>query len=137
MLPEAVDSGGVLDGVGLAVVPDVAVLADPLVVARALLAVHHAVLLGEGGPELARPGIEPLLLQDPGQGAVHLRGRANQTGQNGNLDSERMEIIHFYFRESVSNIQIEESNLFKLTDATILAILAECVWRSEELELWT
>ena len=48
-----------------------------------------------------------------------------------------MEIIHFYFRESVSNIQIEESNLFKLTDATILAILAECVWRSEELELWT
>ena len=97
MIPEAVDSGGVLDGVGLAVVPDVAVLADPLVVARALLAVHHAVLLGEGGPELARPGIEPLLLQDPGQGAVHLRGRANQTGQNGNLDSEQGKLYTFTF----------------------------------------
>ena len=136
MIPEAVDSGGVLDGVGLAVVPDVAVLADPLVVARALLAVHHAVLLCEGGPELARPGIEPLLLQDPGQGAVHLRGRADKTGQNGNLDNGG-EIRRFCFRDSLSNIQIEESNLFKLTDATILAILAECVWRSEELELWT
>ena len=98
MLPEAVDPGGVLDGVGLAVVPDVAVLADPLVVACALLAVHHAVLLREGGPELARPGIEPLLLQDPGQGAVHLRGRAAQTGQNGNLDNGEIRQTPLLFR---------------------------------------
>merc|ERR1739842_62565 len=82
--PEPIDPGAVLDSVGLAVVPDVAVLPPPLVVAHTLLPVDHAVLLGEGGPELARPGVESLLLQNSGQARVRLRRALTTGSQNGN-----------------------------------------------------
>ena len=62
---EAVDARRVLDSVRLAVVPNVAVLSSPLVVADTLLSVDDAVLLGEGRAKLASPGVESLFLQDP------------------------------------------------------------------------
>ena len=46
--PEAVLAGGVPHGDGLAVLVDVAVLADPLPVSSRLLPEHSPVLLGEG-----------------------------------------------------------------------------------------
>ena len=58
-LPESVDSSGVLDGDGLAGVVDVAVLADPLVVAGRLLLRDCSVLLGEGGAKLTVSHVEP------------------------------------------------------------------------------
>jgi len=50
---EAVLAGGVLHGVGLAVVADVAVLADALALGAGLLPEDDAVLLGVGGAEAA------------------------------------------------------------------------------------
>ena len=64
---EAVHPCRIPHGVCLPVVPDVAVLASPLVVADALLPVDDPVLLGEGRAELAGPSVESLLLQDPGR----------------------------------------------------------------------
>ena len=83
--PESVDAGRVLDSDGLASVVDVAVLADPLVVAGGLLLGDGAVLLGEGGPKLAIAHVEPLLLQDSGERGVALelgggKGRGSQQG---------------------------------------------------------
>lgn len=64
--PEAVLAGGVLHGVGLAVVPDVAVLPDALALRSGLLSKDNAVLLGVGGAETAIAGVEALLLEDFG-----------------------------------------------------------------------
>ena len=68
--PEPVDAGGVLDGDRLAGVVDVAVLADPLIVASGLLLRDGSVLLSEGRSELAVAHVEPLLLQDSGEGGI-------------------------------------------------------------------
>ena len=70
--PESVTARAVLDSVRLAVVPNVRVLSDPLVVATALLPEDYSVLLGEGSSELAVPNIEALLLQNLGQARVPL-----------------------------------------------------------------
>ena len=64
--PEAVDAGGVPHGDGLAVVVDVAVLADPLAVSAGLLPGDGAVLLGVRRAETPVSSVEPLLLQDLG-----------------------------------------------------------------------
>ena len=79
--PEAVDAGGVPHGDGLAVVVDVAVLADPLAVSAGLLPGDGAVLLGVRRAETAVSSVEPLLLQDLGIFAPELsRGRQDQAG---------------------------------------------------------
>ena len=79
--PEAVDAGGVPHGDGLAVVVDVAVLADPLAVSAGLLPGDGAVLLGVRRAETAVSSVEPLLLQDLGIFASELsRGRKDQAG---------------------------------------------------------
>merc|ERR1712106_934196 len=82
--PEAVYACAVLDGDLLSVGRSVAVLADPLVVALALLPVHNTVLLGEGGPEGSLASIEPLLLQYLGQTAVSLVLGKTAAAEQGN-----------------------------------------------------
>ena len=91
-LPKTINTSRVFDSVGLAIVSDVAVLSNSLIVTHTLLPVHHAVLLGEGGPELASSCIESLLLQDLCQGRVSkvLWLASTQTGQNGNLQRMMM-----------------------------------------------
>merc|ERR1712106_247541 len=82
--PEAVYARAVLDGDLLSVGRSVAVLADPLVVALALLPVHNTVLLGEGGPEGSFASIEPLLLQYLGQTRVSLVLGKTAAAEQGN-----------------------------------------------------
>ena len=72
--PESVDAGLVLDGVGLAVVSDVLVLPDPVVVAVRLLLEEDAVLLLGGVAELLVSHVEPLLLHDLGEAGVAVVG---------------------------------------------------------------
>merc|ERR1712106_717572 len=83
--PEAVYACAVLDGDLLSVGRSVAVLADPLVVALALLPVHNTVLLGEGGPEGSLASIEPLLLQYLGKTGVSLVLGKTAAAEQGNL----------------------------------------------------
>merc|ERR1712106_847858 len=82
--PEAVYACAVLDGDLLSIGRSVAVLADPLVVALALLPVHNTVLLGEGGPEGSLTSIEPLLLQYLGQTRVSLVLGKTAAAEQGN-----------------------------------------------------
>ena len=86
-LPESIDASRVFDSDRFAGVVDVAVLADPLVVASGLLLRDGSVFLSKGGSELAIAHVEPLLLQDPGEGGVALElGRGKGGGrQQGNL----------------------------------------------------
>jgi len=77
---ESVDSSGVLDSVGLAIIPDVTVLSDPLIVPPALLPVHHPILLGESRSKLSSSSIESLLLQDPGIAGISLELRSRESG---------------------------------------------------------
>jgi len=77
---EAVLSGGVLDGVGLAVVTDVRVLADAVAGAVGLFAEDLAVLGGEGGAGAAVAGVETLLFEDLGELILDLAGSGGQDG---------------------------------------------------------
>ena len=70
--PESVLARRVLHCDRLAVVVDVAVLADPLPVGGHLLPRDGSVLLSEGRSELSVAHVEPLLLQDSGKGGVAL-----------------------------------------------------------------
>merc|ERR1712106_61760 len=83
--PEAVYACAVLDGDLLSVGRSVAVLADPLVVALALLPVHNTVLLGKGGPKGSLASIEPLLLQYLGKTGVSLVLGKTAAAEQGNL----------------------------------------------------
>merc|ERR1712106_1139982 len=65
--PEAVYACAVLDGDLLSVGRSVAVLADPLVVALALLPVHKPSSWAKADPKAPFPALEPLLLQYLGQ----------------------------------------------------------------------
>merc|ERR1712106_878524 len=87
--PEAIYACAVLDGDLLSVGRSVAVLADPLVVALALLPVHNTVLLGEGGPEGSLASIEPLLLQYLGQTGVSLVLGKTAATEQGNLKNSK------------------------------------------------
>merc|ERR1712106_335238 len=82
--PEAVYACAVLDGDLLSIGRSVAVLADPLVVALALLPVHNTVLLGKGGPKGSLASIEPLLLQYLGQTRVSLVLGKTAAAEQGN-----------------------------------------------------
>merc|ERR1719507_1541269 len=62
--PEAVLASGVPYRDGLAILVDVAVLANPLAISSCLLPVNCSVLLGIGGSKPSVSGIEPLLLED-------------------------------------------------------------------------
>ena len=87
--PEAVLSGGVLHGVGLAVVADVAVLADTLALGAGLLSKDDAVLLGVGRPETAVAGVETLLLEDLGVlGVDKLTGCGRGQARCENLETK-------------------------------------------------
>merc|ERR1712106_915096 len=83
--PEAIYACTVLDSDLLSVGRSVAVLADPLVVALALLPVHNTVLLGKGGPKGSLASIEPLLLQYLGQTRVSLVLGKTAAAEQGNL----------------------------------------------------
>jgi len=78
---ESVLTGGVLDSDGLAVVVDVAVLADTFSIQASFFSEDNTVLLGEGGAESAITGVESLLLEDLGVlGVDELgSGKAGQT----------------------------------------------------------
>jgi len=78
---ESVLTGGVLDSDGLAVVVDVAVLADTFSIQASFFSEDNTVLLGEGGAESAVSGVESLLLEDLGVlGVDELgSGKAGQT----------------------------------------------------------
>ena len=81
--PESIDSSAVLDHDGISILVNVAVLANPLVVARGFLLESDPVLLGVGRTELAVSHVEPLLLQDSGQAgvAIELGGSLAGAGQ--------------------------------------------------------
>jgi len=64
--PESVLPRRVLDGDGVPVLVNVAVLTDPLAVNRCLLSEHDTVLLGKGRPEPTVSCVEPLFFQDFG-----------------------------------------------------------------------
>ena len=70
--PESVLARRVLHCDRLAVVVNVAVLANPLVVASGFLLRDGSVLLSEGRSELSVAHVEPLLLQDSGKGGIAL-----------------------------------------------------------------
>ena len=92
--PEPIDPGRVLDGDGLPIRVDVAVLSDPLVVAAALLFEGDPVLLCECGPELAVPHVEALLLQDARQARVAVELRCCQSpGCHGRLPNNNICLI--------------------------------------------
>ncbi len=81
---EAVLASGILHGVGLAIVTDVAVLPHTLALGSGLLPEDDTVLLGVGGTEASVPGVESLLLQDLGvlgvnelTGGSHGQARCN------------------------------------------------------------
>ena len=74
-VPEPVDAGLVLDGVGLPVVADVLVLPDPVVLAVRLLLQDDAVLLLGRVAELLVAHVEALLLHDARQAGVAVVGR--------------------------------------------------------------
>merc|ERR1712055_446495 len=77
---ESVDPSGVLDSVGLAIIPNVTVLSDPLIIPPALLPVDHSVLLCESRSKLSSSSIESLLLQDPGIAGISLELRSSECG---------------------------------------------------------
>ena len=88
--PEPIHAGAVLDGDGLAVLVDVAVLPDPLAPGPGLLPEHNPVLLGVGGPEPSVPGVESLLLENLGLLGVNILGQAHaKEASCYNLQDER------------------------------------------------
>merc|ERR1719278_992686 len=80
---ESIDTSAVLDHNGISILVNVAVLANPLVVARGFLLESDSVLLGVGRTELAVSHVDPLLLQDSGQAgvAIELGGSLAGAGQ--------------------------------------------------------
>jgi len=92
---EAVLASRVSDSNGLAVVVNVAVLAQPLPAGAGLLSEDNAVLLGVGGTESAVAGVESLLLQDLGILGVDVLagGRGNETGGNDKLKHFVLDVL--------------------------------------------
>jgi len=92
---EAVLASRVSDSNGLAVVVNVAVLAQPLPAGPGLLSEDNAVLLGVGGTESAVAGVESLLLQDLGILGVDVLagGRGNETGGNDKLKHFVLDVL--------------------------------------------
>ncbi len=86
---ESLLAGRVAHHVGVAVVADVRVLADPVPVEVRLLLEDDSVLGLEGGSGAAVAGVEALLLQDFGQLGVHVLGAGSQDeSETNNLEKE-------------------------------------------------
>jgi hypothetical protein len=90
--PESVLASGVLDCVGLAIITDVRVFAQPVTVDVGLLPEDVAVLGGEGSSCTAVSGVESLLLQDLGILGVDL-GAAGSDGASKNNQSKHFDIV--------------------------------------------
>jgi len=92
---EAVLASRVSNSDGLAVVVNVAVLAQPLPAGAGLLSEDNAVLLGVGRTESAVAGVESLLLQDLGILGVDVLagGRGNETGGNDKLKHFVLDVL--------------------------------------------
>lgn len=90
--PESVLASGVLNGVGLAVLANVGVFAEPVAVDVGFFPEDMAVLCGEGSSCAAVSGVESLLLQDLGILRVDL-GAAGSDDASKNNQSKHFEIV--------------------------------------------
>merc|ERR1719309_1944828 len=83
---KSIDSSRVFDSISFAIISNVAVLTNPLVVSATFLSVHNTIFLGKCRPKLSGSGIESLLLQNSSIARISCELRSSKRGacENGN-----------------------------------------------------